>query len=128
MTSTQLQFADPVGSIHSRRAPVATRALAGIALAALAPFAVAQVIASGGQGMHGHQRDSAAWQDCKKQADDQKLAGGPERQKFMRQCIESKHSSSDAAKSEAARAKMSDPQSGHLHSDAPPPTAPPQGP
>jgi hypothetical protein len=120
-------LADRADSARDRGAPRAARALVGLALAALAPFAGAQMGTPGGQGMHGHPRDSAAWQDCKKQADDQKLAAGPERQKFMRQCIESKHSSSDAAKSEAARAKMSDPQSGHLHSDAPPPTSPPQG-
>jgi hypothetical protein len=125
--STQLKSAGSVEVIRRRRSSVTTRALAGVALAALAPFAIAQVGAPGGQGMRGHQRDSAAWQDCKKQADNQKLSAGPERQRFMRQCIESKHSASDAAKSEAARSKMSDPQSGHLHSDAPPPTAPPQG-
>ncbi|HYM23019.1 MAG TPA: PsiF family protein [Vicinamibacterales bacterium] len=125
--STRLKSADSVKTIRRRRSSVTTRAIAGVALAALAPFAIAQVGAPGGQGMRGHQRDSAAWQDCNKQADDHKLAAGPERQKFMRQCIESKHSASDVAKSEAARSKMGDPQSGHLHSDAPPSTAPPQG-
>ena len=125
--NARLRWVDRAGSTRPCPSRVAARTLIGVVLAALAPFAVAQMGAPGGQGTHAHQRDNASRQDCKKQADDRKLPGGPERHKFMRQCIEAKHSASDAARSEAARAKMGDPQSGHLHSDPPPPTSPPPG-
>ncbi len=90
-------------------------------LGTVAPLVTAQITGTGGPGMHGQRNDDPASQACRKQADDQKLPRGEERQKFMRQCMESKRDSSDAAKSAAARAKMGDPQSGHLHSDPPPP-------
>ena len=102
------------------------RWLASIALGTVAPLVLAQMGAPGGPGMRGQGRD-AAWQGCKQEADGQKLPPGPERQKFMRQCVESKRGSGDAAKSEAARAKMADPQSGHLHSDPPRAPATPSG-
>ena len=107
---------------------ITVRLLASLALGTAAPVVLAQMYPPGGQGTHGHGHDSAAWQDCKKQADDKKLPSGDERKKFMHQCMESKHGSSDAAKSEAARSKMADPQSGHLHSDPPAGTVAPSGP
>jgi hypothetical protein len=100
--------------------------LASVALGAVAPLVFAQMGPPGGPGMHGHGHDNPAAQECRKQADEKKLPSGEERQKFVRQCVESKQGASDAAKSAAARAKMGDPQSGHLHSDPPPaPAAPP---
>jgi hypothetical protein len=97
------------------------RRVAGIVVAASTLPALAQ---TSGAGMHGH--DSADWQNCKKQADDRGLPQGLERQKLMHSCMQGKHGAADAEKSAAARAKMGDPQSGHLHSDPPPatPTAP----
>jgi hypothetical protein len=101
---------------------IGLRWLASVALGTVAPLVFAQMGPPGGA-MHEHGHNNPAWQDCKKQADDKKLAPGPERKQFMQQCLESKLGSSDAAKGEAARARMADPQSGHLHSD--PPAAPP---
>jgi len=106
---------------------IGRRWLGSFVLGTVAPLVVAQMTPPGAAGAHGRGRDSPALQDCRRQADEQKLPAGDERQKFMHRCLETKHAGSDAAKSEAARAKMGDPQSGHLHSDPPPATPPPPG-
>jgi psiF repeat len=105
---------------------VGLRWLGSVVLGTIAPLVLAQMGPAGVPGGRGHGHDSPAAQDCRKQAEAQKLPAGEERQTFMRRCLESKSSSSDAAKAEAARAKMSDPASGHLHSEPPAaPTTPP---
>ena len=108
---------------------IGRRWLVSIVLGTVAPIVFAQVAGPGGMHDHGRGRDGPEWQDCKKQADDKKIAAGPERRQFMRQCIEAKRGASDAAKGEAAREKMRDPSSGHLHSDPPPASSapPPSG-
>src|SRR3974377_376040 len=93
---------------------IGLRWLCSIALGTIAPLVLAQIGPASGPGGHGHGHDSPAAQDCRKQAEAQKVPAGDELQKFMRQCVESRRSSSDAAKAAAARAKMSDPQAGHL--------------
>jgi hypothetical protein len=107
---------------------IGQRWLATIGLGTLAPLVLAQMTPPGGPGMHGHGHASPAAQECRKQADEKKLPAGDERHEFMHQCLEAKQNGSDAAKSAAARAKMGDPQSGHLRSDPPPaPASPPAG-
>jgi hypothetical protein len=106
---------------------IGLRWLGSIALGTIAPLVFAQIGPAGGPGGHGHGHDNPAAQDCRKQAEAQKLPAGEERQRFVHQCLESKRSSSDAAKAAAARAKMSDPASGHLHSDPPAAPATPPG-
>ena len=103
---------------------IGLRWLGSVALGTVAPLVLAQMGPAGG---HGHGHDNPAAQECSKQAKAQKVPAGDERQKFMRQCVESRRSSSDAAKAAAARAKMSDPQAGHLRSDPPPPPTTPPG-
>jgi hypothetical protein len=107
------------------RRRIGGRWLASFALGTVAPLVLAQIAPPGGAGMHGRGRDHPAWQDCSKQADERKLPAGDERRTFVRQCLESKRGASDAAKAAAARAKMGDPQSGHLHSDPPAAATPP---
>lgn len=99
---------------------IGRRWLASLVLGTVAPLVLAQMTPPGAVGTSARGHDNPAWQDCRKRADAQKVATGDARQQFMRQCLESKRADSDAAKSEAARAKMGDPQSGHLHSDPPP--------
>jgi hypothetical protein len=82
---------------------IGLRWLARFGLGTGAPPVLAQVAPPGGAGMHGRGRDNPARQDCRKQADEQKLPAGDERQKFVRQCVESKPGGSDAAKAAAAR-------------------------
>jgi Spy/CpxP family protein refolding chaperone len=44
--------------------------------------------APGSETSRGHHHD-AAWQACKKQADDQKIAAGDARHEFMKSCLKS---------------------------------------
>ena len=104
---------------------IGLRWLGSVALGTIAPLVLAQIGPAGGPGGHGHA--NAAAKDCRKQAEAQKLPAGEERQASMHRCLESRSSASDAAKAAAARAKMSDPQSGHLHSDLPAAPATPPG-
>ena len=106
---------------------IGARWLASVALGTVAPLVLAQMGAPVGPGARGHAHDSPAAQECRKQAEAQKLPTAEERQKFVRQCVESKQGASDAAKSAAARARMGDPQSGHLHSDPPAAATTPPG-
>jgi hypothetical protein len=106
---------------------VGLRWLGSVALGTIAPLVLAQIGPAEGPGGRGHGHDIPAAQDCRKQAEAQKLPAGEERQRFMHRCLDSKSSSSDAAKAAAARAKMSDPTSGHLHSDPPVAPATPPG-
>ena len=106
---------------------ISRRWLASFVLGTVAPLVLAQMTPVGPMGASGRGHDNPAAQDCRKRADAAKVAAGDARQQFMRQCLDSKRGDSDAAKSEAARAKMGDPQSGHLHSDLPPAASSPKG-
>jgi len=100
---------------------IGIRWLASVVLGTVAPLVLAQM--GPASASHGHRRDNPAVQDCRKEADAQKLPVGEGRRQFMHQCLASRADGSGAAKGAAARAKMGDPQSGHLRSDPPP--APP---
>jgi psiF repeat len=105
---------------------IGRRWLATFALGTVAPLVLAQMTPPAGAGAHGPGRDGLAWQDCRKQADEQKLAAGDERRKFMRQCLEAKEAGSDARKPDVARSTSGDPLSGQPHSDPPAWTPSPQ--
>jgi hypothetical protein len=65
-------------------------AITSVVLGTAASLAAAQVTPGGETGSHGHRHgNNPQWQACNKQAEDKKLARGPERRAFMKDCLKS---------------------------------------